>query len=214
MESKKKAIIATWGGGSFDCLNPSPDDVDIEDIAKSLSCICRYTGHVNGFYSVAQHSVLMSRVPEFDNNGTCLQRLLHDSAEAYIGDIHSPLKSHLCLIHNHGTLIQRTKAWRQPSVETKILKAIGEKFGVDIVGGLDAVKEADNRMMATEVRDLISEKGQKLFGPWLEGFPPLPHLIIQPWTWQESYREFLYTYNILKGLENEHKHKNEERVVA
>ena len=97
-----KPAITTWGGHLFDLSDPKPEMIDIEDIAKALSCICRYTGHCNDFYSVAQHSILMANLSEFDSFGTPLQRLLHDSAEAYIQDIPRPWKGTLFFDSNFG----------------------------------------------------------------------------------------------------------------
>lgn len=84
-----ESCIAITGGVFFDLLRPHEMKFDIEAIANSLSNICRYTGHVNRFYSVAEHCVLVSKaVPE----RYALEGLLHDASEAYVGDVSSPLK--------------------------------------------------------------------------------------------------------------------------
>jgi hypothetical protein len=84
-----KSSITTLSGKFFDILKPEEYEYDIEEIATALSNLCRYTGHVNTFYSVAEHSVLVSRiVPE----RLALAGLLHDASEAYLGDVSSPLK--------------------------------------------------------------------------------------------------------------------------
>ena len=83
-------IITTRSGRRVDLTNPRPDDICIYDIAWALSHICRWTGHVASFYSVAEHSVLVSeRVPV----AYARAALMHDAAEAYIGDVSAPLKS-------------------------------------------------------------------------------------------------------------------------
>lgn len=81
--------ISVLSGRFFDFLRPEEYEYDIEEIATSLSNTCRYTGHVNRFYSVAEHSVLVSRlVPD----SLALTGLLHDASEAFTGDIAKPLK--------------------------------------------------------------------------------------------------------------------------
>ena len=83
-------IIQTFGGQYFDFRAADEHRFDIEEIAHALSNICRFTGHVHDFYSVAQHSVLVSRlVPiAYRKHG-----LLHDAQEAFVGDVSAPLKS-------------------------------------------------------------------------------------------------------------------------
>lgn len=89
--------IQTRMGIPFDLANPRPEAVSIYDISNALSKLCRYTGHVSQFYSVAQHSVLVSVILEDAgaNRETIRAGLLHDAAEAYVGDVSSPLKSML-----------------------------------------------------------------------------------------------------------------------
>jgi hypothetical protein len=106
-------------GGTFDLLDPDPADISISDIANALSNICRYNGHVPHFYSVADHSVrvmhlVAERSPEEPSRPLLMAALLHDAAEAYIGDVIRPLKRYL-------DFIQET--------DEKITKIIFEKYG-------------------------------------------------------------------------------------
>lgn len=81
--------IQTYTGRQYWPHAPSPSDVDIEDIAHALSNLCRYTGHCARFYSVAEHSILVSKlVPQH----LALEALLHDAAEAYLNDLSTPVK--------------------------------------------------------------------------------------------------------------------------
>lgn len=81
--------LTTWSGRMIDYANPSPDDIYINDIATALSRECRYAGHASHFYSVAQHSVLCSRIV---HPNLAIEALLHDAAEAYIKDLPVSLK--------------------------------------------------------------------------------------------------------------------------
>lgn len=80
--------------GRVDPLNPNVDTINIEDIAHALSRQCRYNGHCDGFLSVARHSIWVSeRLKEQGHDVTLqLTGLLHDSAEAYLGDLVRPIK--------------------------------------------------------------------------------------------------------------------------
>lgn len=87
-----ESYIETVSGKKFYFLNPQPNDFRIYDIAHALSMNCRYTGHCEQFYSVAEHSWHMARMAPPEHKLACL---LHDASEAYITDIASPIKQHL-----------------------------------------------------------------------------------------------------------------------
>src|SRR4029077_5060854 len=84
-----KAWIITFTGLKFYHLNPQPEMVRVEDIAHSLAQLCRWTGHTKFHYSVAQHSVYASLICPEEYAFDCL---MHDSSEAYLGDMNRPLK--------------------------------------------------------------------------------------------------------------------------
>jgi 5'-deoxynucleotidase YfbR-like HD superfamily hydrolase len=97
--TKLEPFIITYTGKKFYYDPIDAADIDIRDIAHSLSQLCRYTGHTNGFYSVAQHSLLVAqKMP--GNEEAKLAALLHDAAEAYTNDLASPLKSYLRRMDN------------------------------------------------------------------------------------------------------------------
>jgi 5'-deoxynucleotidase YfbR-like HD superfamily hydrolase len=80
--------------GRVDPLNPDVDTINIEDIAHALSRQCRYNGHCEGFMSVARHSIWVAERLDDEGYNTEVQLtgLLHDAAEAYLGDLVRPLK--------------------------------------------------------------------------------------------------------------------------
>lgn len=86
--------ITTNSGIRVSCPGMRSSMVDLRDIAHSLSMQCRYMGHVNEFYSVAEHSVLVSRFAKEAGFGLDMQIMcfLHDAHEAYVGDFPSPFK--------------------------------------------------------------------------------------------------------------------------
>jgi len=86
--------LETYRGRRVDFEAPDPATICIADIAHSLAMQCRYTGQCQRFYSVAEHSVFCSRWLEAHGHDRRLQLLglLHDAAEAYLGDLHPYLK--------------------------------------------------------------------------------------------------------------------------
>jgi len=90
------SMIRTATVRYLDLTGSTPDDIDPLDLARGLSRACRFAGQTTAFYSVAQHSVLASYyVPPDD----ALHALLHDAAEAYLGDLTSPLKRLMVSYH-------------------------------------------------------------------------------------------------------------------
>ena len=83
--------IQVYSGKSFSPLSPTIEDIEIEDIAHALSLQCRYAGHCLYHYSIAQHSVLVSRYVSQENK---LWGLLLDASEAYPMDVPMPIKQH------------------------------------------------------------------------------------------------------------------------
>lgn len=81
--------IRTFSGKLVNVFDPDPDNILIEDIAHSLSMQCRFAGHINRHYSVAQHSLNCSFLIEDELK---LDALMHDAAEAYITDLPRPIK--------------------------------------------------------------------------------------------------------------------------
>lgn len=130
--------IQTFTGKQFFPFNPQPEQIDILDIAHALSNLCRYGGHTESFYSVAQHSYLVSLiVPRED----ALRGLLHDASEAYLIDVPRPIKHHAAM---------------QPYRETEdlILTTIYHRFGL-VTLDPPSIKIADREMLRTEQRDLM-----------------------------------------------------------
>jgi hypothetical protein len=138
-----EAWIESFTSLKVDLLDPKPEMITIEDIAHSLSQLCRFTGHTKYFYSVGQHSLLGSHlVPTED----ALWFLLHDASEAYAGDMNRPLKH----FSKAGVYYQE--------VEKKLMSVICTKFGLSQEEP-PSVKVVDNGMLYAEKRDLMGNTG-------------------------------------------------------
>lgn len=108
----KVDYIRTFTGTDFTVFDPKPEQIFIEDIAHALSQLCRYGGHCDPFYSVAQHSIIASYLiePKF-----ALDALCHDFSEAYIMDLPRPIKYQIEQYRN---------------MEDKLYSVIAEKFNL------------------------------------------------------------------------------------
>lgn len=123
--------MQTATGGMYWPIDPRPEDVNVIDIASSLSKLCRFGGHCKRFYSVAEHAVLVSYVvpPEL-----ALEALHHDDTEAYLVDVPRPLKRWI-------------PGYQE--IEHQNWVAIAQHFGLPLE--LDKrVKEADNTVLLAE----------------------------------------------------------------
>lgn len=143
--------ILLQSGNYFDMLDPEGSEFTIYDIAHGLSNVCRFAGQCSFFYSVAQHSVAVSRTvpPEY-----AYAALMHDAAEAFIGDVTKPLKD----------LLPEYRA-----IENRVEAAIFARFSVPTP--LDPiVKRADVQMLATEQRHLMKNRDD---WDYTRGYEPL-----------------------------------------
>jgi len=142
-EGDRGEWLQTFSGVKFFIRDPRPEDVRIEDIAHALSMVCRFGGHVRKPYSVAEHSVRVSEcIAELGGTPEeVFWGLMHDAAEAYVGDIIWPLKRQPEL--SGYKIVERR-------VELAICKAFGMSYDMPAI-----VKHADLVMLATEKRDLM-----------------------------------------------------------
>ena len=134
-------------GSYFDFEKPENGTYGIAAIAHALSMLCRFTGHVKYFYSVAQHSVAVSElVPE----ELALAALLHDAGEAFINDLSAPLK-HAPWMHGYR------------DCEERVERAVFARFGVEewLLPMHPYIKHADLVMLATEQRDLMPPSNEE-----------------------------------------------------
>lgn len=129
--------MQTFTGKLVDLSSFSESDVRLPDIAHSLSLVNRFTGHTTQPYSVAQHSVLVSKLVSRED---ALWGLMHDASEAYLGDVARPLKV---------MLPQYVELERH--VQQVIAKVFGLRWPIP-----QAVKEADSRALIFEKDALMT----------------------------------------------------------
>ncbi|MBZ0216724.1 MAG: hypothetical protein K8F25_09245 [Fimbriimonadaceae bacterium] len=175
--------IQTASGLKFPLIKPDPEAILIEDIAHGLSLLCRFNGQCKKFYSVAEHSVHVSNEisPEL-----ALLGLMHDAAEAYLGDVPSPLKSELSEFKKY---------------EDRLSDAIAEKFGFEMPDKDAAehkeLKRADIQLLVDEKSVLMVDAPE----PWPPGEPPKVKDIsrIGCWPPAEAKERFLKRFADLSG---------------
>lgn len=144
-QASSSCHMLTFSGRDYLPTQMMHADVHIEDVAHALSLICRFGGHTEVHYSVAQHSLLVTRILE-DQGAPVeaqLAGLLHDAHEAYIGDIPTPIKS----------VLGATWHDLEADVATAVRRAL------DVTSAFhdweDLIKYADRVALATERRDLM-----------------------------------------------------------
>lgn len=140
--------IMLQSGAWFDFCAPASSAFTIDDVAHGLGNICRYSGQCTRFYSVAEHSLLVSETAI----GFEFEALLHDAAEAFLGDITRPLK-------------QMLPDYKR--IEIEVERAILDRFGVSWPLP-PQIKRADLRVLAAEQKQIMPEgtdgwvRGQKV----------------------------------------------------
>ena len=187
----KPMHMLTFTGRDYLPTQMVPDDIHIDDIAHALSLVCRFGGHTQVHYSVAQHSLLVARILEHRGAPVEAQLagLLHDAHEAYIGDVPTPVKTAL------GSI------WRdlEHEVEIVVRQALG--IAQALVDWEDLVKHADLVALATERRDLMCFDAARNL-PWgiLGGVAPFHEkAAICGWSHQWWADVFLDRYEALRS---------------
>jgi hypothetical protein len=165
--------MLTFTGRRFYPLRPRSEDVEIADIAHALAMNCRFNGHCRRFYSVAEHSVRVSRLLAGQGGELALWGLLHDGAEAYLSDLTRPAKKSL------PAFIE---------AEDRLLAIVLERFGLSMpMPG--PVRRADDVLLATELRDLMTPAEI----PWDVPAEPL-EAVIEPMGPEQAEEAFLSRY--------------------
>lgn len=192
MVKQKDQWIALLSGATFNYNQPEKSDVTIEDIASALSNVCRFSGHLPVFYSVAQHLVNTSYiVPE----EMAFTALMHDTAEAFTNDLPTPLK------------------WAFPifkELETKIEEAMANKFGFQFPYPPE-IKEADTNMLILEKLYVKEDKSDWPNYRGIEVDHLLDKVNLKSWQPVRAKREFLERF---EELSNEQRHPEVRRKAA
>jgi uncharacterized protein len=185
-------------GRRLDLLDPSPFDVEIEDIAHGLARVARWNGQTIGPhpFSVAQHSLLVEAIARHSllelPPKTALVVLLHDAAEYVIGDIISPFKAVL------------GDAYK--GVEARILAAVMMRFGLppEIKGSVKTLtKEADAIAAyheATQLAGFAPEEAERFFGKAVR-LPKDILALLDPWTTEMAEARFLARFQALSSAQ-------------
>ena len=144
-EKRKGDWMATQSGRVFWPLDPRAEEVDIHDIAHALGNLCRYGGHSRDFYSVAEHSIHVSRLVPAEH---ALCGLMHDATEAYLVDMPRPIKAGLP---------------RYREIEGRLWRVIAAKYRLPIQMP-QCVIDADVAMLFTERDQLLPNAPQEGWG--------------------------------------------------
>lgn len=146
-----KNTIRLRSGTYFDFLDPKPDQFTLADIAGALSKICRFGGQADDFYSVAEHSFHCAKQAAADGLplDTQIALLMHDAAEAFVGDVVKPLKIMLP---------------EYAEIEQRVENAIAEKFLIDFERERTSIREIDHAMLIAERKAMFSKDDVLWFG--------------------------------------------------
>lgn len=184
---KTDGCFRTFTGKVFNALNPSPEMIDIRDIAKGLAYKPHFSGFSPKFFSIAEHSLAvegMVALIDKDNYQARLEALLHDASEAYTGDMIKPIKNLLPAF---------------VMIEKKIQSAIYSKYGIKYKGYELDIKLSDNRIQEIEAMAFYRKA---------TGLAPFENIVVNRYirylTPDEALKEFLerfewLTYKIKGG---------------
>ena len=175
--------LQTVSGRFVNPFDPDPEQLDPADIARALANICRFGGHCRPFYSVAQHSVIVSELVE--QRGGDLEdvfaALMHDAAEAYLGDMPHPIKHRSPL----GAAFKEAEAHLESVLRTRF----------SIKADVPEIKRIDRALLATERR---SVSGESWDWPELEGVEALDIELVA-WPPDDAERAFTARFDALQS---------------
>jgi hypothetical protein len=171
---REAAFITTASGRSVFPFAPTVESIDLGDIAHALANKCRWSGHTNRFYSVAQHSVLVARYTATPCDR--LWGLLHDAGEAYLPDVPSQIKK-FC-----PELVE---------AEERLLLCVAEAF--DLPAQIPpSVHYADLVVRSAEARDLmgldVTRAPWNSHRPFGDGIVALPPDAAERLFWSEFHK--------------------------
>ena len=188
LASGPRAWQRMLSGRRLDLLDPSPLDIEIEDIAHGLARVARWNGQTSGshIFSVAQHCLLVealarARMPRLDNSRR-LTVLLHDAPEYVIGDMISPFKAVI------GDAYKVT--------ERRLLTAIHLRFGLPAKSApeLDALTKAADRqaayLEATRLAGFQAAEARRFFGRPPVFSAVMEHDYLKPWPAETAQARF------------------------
>jgi 5'-deoxynucleotidase YfbR-like HD superfamily hydrolase len=192
-DSAPRAWQRMLSGRRLDLIDPSPLDVEIDDIAHGLARVARWNGQTTGTnaLSVAQHTLIVDELatlmaPGIGASGR-LAVMLHDAPEYVIGDLITPFKTIL--------------GGEYRAVEERLRKAIHMRFGLPatLPGSLAArIKAADRAAAffeATRLAGFAEAEAERYFGRPRDVDPaPLP---LDPWPAARAEREFLKRFRTI-----------------
>ena len=175
--------LQTVSGRFVNPFDPDPEQLDPGDIARALANVCRFGGHCRPFYSVAQHSVIVSELVEARGGDVedVFAALMHDASEAYLGDMPHPIKHRSPL----------GAAFRE--AEAGLEAVLRERFSIK--ADVPEVKRVDRALLATERRVL---SGESWDWPELEGVEALDVELVA-WPPDEAERAFTARFKELQA---------------
>src|SRR6478609_2742689 len=194
-ETAPRAWQRMLSGRRLDLLDPSPLDVEIEDIAHGLARVARWNGQTRGahIYSVAQHSLLVEEIASLAQPAMPAQWrlavLLHDAPEYVIGDIISPFKAVL----GDG----------YKGVENRILAAIHLRFGLpptppkELATLAKAADRAAAFLEATHLAGFSHEEALRFFGRPV-ALPDRFEALLTPCDAEQAKARFLARYEVIE----------------
>lgn len=179
-QTAESPIIETASGSLFNLEHPDPVIISIDDIATGLANTCRFNGQISDdkYYSVAEHSVVCAKVAAHHgySQAQIMACLMHDAAEAYVGDVVTPFKKKLDPLYQN--------------FETVVECAIEIRFGINFELHKQATKAIDDAVFNAECIAL---------GRRAANYDQDLRLNLRCWERQQARKEFLRYYLEISG---------------